>query len=71
MISCFERGSPECNSVECIKINEIGNKFSLAGDNLMHLNNLMHLKQLGFTYSLVSQLLKTKKEFKNLKKQEI
>ena len=31
----------------------------------------MHLKHPGFTYMLVNHLLKTKKEFKNLKKQEI
>ena len=30
----------------------------------------MHLRQPGFTYSIYD-LLKTKKEFKNLKKQEI
>ena len=51
-----------------IKMNEIVNKFFLAGDKFMP---EMHLKQLGITYKLVDQLLKTKKEFKNLKKQEI
>ena len=30
-----------------------------------------HLKQPAFTYSASDHLLKTKKEFKNLKKQEI
>ena len=38
MISCFK----------IIKINEIINKFSLAGDKCMP---KMHLKQPGFTYS--------------------
>ena len=41
-------------------MNETANKFFMAGDKHMF---EMHLKQLGFT--------KTKKEFKNLKKQEI
>ena len=60
MIFCFE-----CNSVEGIKMNEIVNTFLLAGDKFMsemHLNN---------SSLLVDHLLKTKKEFKNLKKQEI
>ena len=60
MIVCFE----------CIRIkmNEIVNKFLLAGDKFMP---EIHLKQPGFTIVLVDHLLKTKKEFKNLKKQEI
>ena len=33
----------------CIKINEIGNKFLLAGDKFMP---EMHLKQAGFAYSV-------------------
>ena len=49
-------------------MNEIVNKFLLAGDKFMP---EMHLKQPGFTYSVVDHLLKIKKEFKNLKKQEI
>ena len=49
-------------------MNEIVNKFLLAGDKFMP---EMHLKQPGFTYSLVVHLLKTKKEFKSLKKQVI
>ena len=48
-------------------MNEI-NKFLLAGDKFMP---EMHLKHLGFTYSACGPLLKTNKEFKNLKKQEI
>ena len=43
-------------------MNEIVNKFILAGDKFMP---EMHLKHPGFI------LLKIKKEFKNLKKQEI
>ena len=42
-------------------MNEIVNNLLLTGDNFMA---EMHLKQPGFTY-------KIKKEFKNLKKQEI
>ena len=33
-------------------------------------NNKMHLKQPGFTYSSCGPFTKTKKEFRNLKKQE-
>ena len=50
------------------KMNEIVNKFLLAGDKFMP---EMHLKQPGFTYMLVDSLLKTTKKNKNLKKQEI
>ena len=46
------------------KLNEIVNTFLLAGDKFM---SEMHLKQLV----LVDRLQKTKKEFKNLQKQEI
>ena len=49
-------------------MNEIVNKFLLAGDKFMP---EMHLKQRGFTYSTCGHLLKIKREFKNLKKQEI
>ena len=48
-------------------MNEIVNKFLLAGDKLMF---EMHLKQPGFTYSACGPFTKNK-EFKNLKKQEI
>ena len=48
-------------------MNKIINKFLLAGDKFMP---EMHLKQPGFIV-LVDHLLKIKKEFKNLKKQEI
>ena len=50
------------------KMNEIINKFLLAGDKFM---SEMHLKQPEFTYMLADHLLKTKKECKTLKKQEI
>ena len=49
-------------------MNEIVNKFLLAGDKFMP---EMHLKQPGFTLVLVDHSLKIKKKFKNLKKQEI
>ena len=49
-------------------MNEIVNKLSLVGDKFMP---EIHLKKPGFSYSACGQLLKTKKEFKNLKKQEI
>ena len=49
-------------------MNEIINKLLLAGDKFMP---EMHLKQPGFIIVLVDHLLKTKKEFKNLKKQDI
>ena len=49
-----------------IKMNEIVNKFLLAGDKFMP---EMHLKQPRFTYSACGPLLKIKKEFKHLKKQ--
>ena len=47
-------------------MNEIVNKFLLAGDKFMP---EMHLKQPGFTYSASGPFTKNK-EFKNLKKQE-
>ena len=45
-------------------MNEIVNKFLLAGDKFMP---EMHLKQTGFTYSACGPFTKNKK-FKNLKK---
>ena len=45
-------------------MNEIVNKFLLAGDEFM---SEMHLRLIV----LVDHLQKTKKEYKNLKKQEI
>ena len=48
-------------------MNEIVDKFLLAGDKFMP---EMHLKQPGFTYSACGPFTKNK-EFKNLKKQEI
>ena len=49
-------------------MNEKINKLLLPGDKFMP---EMHLKQPGFTYRAYGPLKKTKKEFKNLKKQEI
>ena len=49
-------------------MNEIVNKFLLAGDKFMP---EMHLKQPGFTYSACGPFTKKKKEFKNLKKMKI
>ena len=48
-------------------MNEIVNKFLLAGDKSMP---EMHLKQPGFTYSTCGPFTKNK-EFKHLKKQGI
>ena len=49
-------------------MNKIVNTFSLAGDKFM---SEIHLKQPGFTYSAWRPFNKTKKEYKNLKEQEI
>ena len=49
------------------KMDEIVNKFLLAGDTFML---EMHLKQTGLTYSACGPFTKNK-EFKILKKQEI
>ena len=49
-------------------INEIVNKFLLAGDKFMP---EIHLRNLDLLIVPVGHLLKIKKEFKNLKKQEI
>ena len=54
MISCFE----------IIKLNEIVNKFSLAGDKFMP---KMHLKQLGFTYSTSGSFTKNKGKIQKFK----
>ena len=50
------------------KMNEIVSKFLLIFDKFLP---EMHLKQPGFTYSTCRPFTKKKKEFKNLKKQEI
>ena len=52
------------------KMNKTIDKFLLGGDKFMP---EMYLRQPGFTYSedKIDHLLKTKKEYKNLKKQEI
>ena len=49
-------------------MNKIVNKFLLAGDKFIP---EMHLKQPDLLIVLVDHLLKTKKDLKNLKKQEI
>ena len=49
-------------------MNEVVNKFLLAGDKFMP---EIHLKQPGFTYIACGPFTKTKKEFKKLKKQEL
>ena len=51
-----------------IKMNEIVNKFLLAGDKLMP---EMHLKQPGFTYSACVPFTKNKERIQKYKKQEI
>ena len=49
-------------------MNKIINTFLLAGDKFMP---EMHLRQQGLLIVPVDHLLRLKKEFKNLKKQEI
>ena len=49
-------------------MNERVNTFLLAGDKFIP---EIHLKQPGFTYSACGPFTKKKKEFRNLKKQEI
>ena len=49
-------------------MNETVNKLLLVGNKFIP---EMHFKQPGFTYSACDHLQNTKKEFKNLKKQEI
>ena len=53
---------------KCTKMNEIVNKFLLAGDKFMP---EMHLKQPGFTCSVCGPFTETKKLLKNLCKLEI
>ena len=47
-------------------MDKINNKFLLTRDRFMP---KFHLRQLGFTYSIVGHLLNIVKEFKNLEKQ--
>ena len=49
-------------------MNEIVNKFFLAGDKFMP---EMHWRQAGFTYSACGPFTKNKERIQNLKKQEI
>ena len=46
-------------------MNEIGNKFLLAGDKFMP---EIHLRQPRFTYSACEPFTKTRKDYKSLKK---
>ena len=59
MISSFE-----CNSSENYKMNDIINKFLLAGDKFMP---EMHLKQPGFTYSACGPFTKNKERIQKFK----
>ena len=49
-------------------MNEIVNKFLQSGEKFM---SEMHLRQRRFTYSACGTFTKSKKEYENLKKQEI
>ena len=49
-------------------MNKVIDKSLLAGDKFMP---EMHLKQPGFSYSALYRLLKTKKEFKSLRRREV
>ena len=49
-------------------MNEMLNKFLLAGDTFMP---EMHLRQPRFTYSACEPFTKSKERIKNIKKQEI
>ena len=49
-------------------MNEIINKFLLAGDKFM---SEIYLRQPGFTYNVCAPFTKNKGRIKNLKKQEI
>ena len=51
----------ECNSITCEKMNEIVNKFLLAGDTFIP---EMHLKQPGFTYSACVPFTKNKERIR-------
>ena len=63
MIFCFN-----VDAKLYIKINEIVNKFLLAGDKSIP---EMYLKQPGFTYSACGPFTKNKEGIQKLKKQEI
>ena len=55
------------HKLNCIKMNEIVNKFSLASDKFMF---EMHLKQPGFTHSACGPFTKNKERIQKSKKQE-
>ena len=50
--------------MQCIKTNEIVNKFLLAGDQFMP---EMHLKQPGFTYSVYGPFTNNKERIQKFK----
>ena len=56
---CFE-----CSSIKVYKMNDIVNKFLLAGDKFMH---EMHLKQPRFTYSACGPFTKNKERIQKFK----
>ena len=56
---CFE-----CSSIENYKMNDMVNKFLLAGDKFMP---EMRLKQLGFTYSAYGPFTKNKERVQKFK----
>ena len=58
----------EWNSVKDYKMNKIVNRFLLAGDKFMP---EMHLNSPDLLIVLLEHLLKIKKEYNNLKKQDI
>ena len=55
------------NSIKVYKVNEIINKFLLAGDKFMP---EMHLKQPGFAYSACGPFTKNKERVQKLKKKQ-
>ena len=57
---CFK-----CNSIKVYKVNDIINKFLLAGDKFMP---EMHLKQPGFAYSACGPFTKNKERVQKLEK---
>ena len=54
---CFNCSFIKCNSSENYKMNDIINRFFLAGDKFMP---EMHLRQPQFTYSACAPFTKTK-----------
>ena len=65
MIFCFECNSVECSSSENYKMNDIINKFLLAGNKFIP---EIHLKQPGITYSFCGSFTKNKERIQKFKK---